>query len=76
MDIEQIRKAMQETVGAIMPPPQRKTVVRKVTDRMPKGIYQCPKCDNRIQLHVAVCAVECVRHTEGPVTMIRKGGRK
>ncbi len=75
MDIEQIRKAMQETVGAIMPPPERKTVVRAVAERLPKGVYQCPKCDNRIQVHVPVWAVECVRHSEGPVSMIRKGGK-
>lgn len=75
MDIEQIRKAMQETVGAIMPPPQPKPIVRRVAQMFPKGIYECPKCDNRIQLHVSVCAVECVRHTEGPVTMVRKGGK-
>lgn len=78
MDTNALREAMQAVVGAIMPPPAKPKqvrVTRKVT-MQPKGVYECPKCNNKVQVHVSVYAVECIRHSEGPVTMKRHGGRK
>lgn len=44
----------------------------------PSGKYDCPKCDNTIEVFVKlVCPPECHRHkTTGPVKMIHKGGKK
>lgn len=77
MDTNALREAMQAVVGAIMPPPEPKKakVIRKVT-MQPKGVYECPKCNNKVQVHLPVFTVECIRHNEGPVTMNRHGGAK
>jgi hypothetical protein len=40
---------------------------------MPKGVYCCPKCDNRATVFVRVAEVTCSRHAEGRVVMSRRG---
>jgi hypothetical protein len=71
-NINAIREAMQAVVGAIAPTePKHAKVTRKVT-MQPKGIYECPKCNNKVQVHLPVFAVECIRHNDGPITMSRR----
>jgi predicted nucleic acid-binding Zn ribbon protein len=45
----------------------------KVHKLMPKGVYVCPECGNRVQVFVGLLsAPECNRHTGGPKRMEAK----
>jgi predicted nucleic acid-binding Zn ribbon protein len=45
----------------------------KVRKLMPKGVYVCPDCDNRVQVFVRLLsAPECNRHNGGPKKMEAK----
>lgn len=76
MDIQAIRRAMEQVVQANTPAPSAPAVSTRIRKIMPKGIYECPKCDNQVQVNIGVFAVECMRHREGSVIMVRKGGKK
>ena len=76
MDVNAIREAMLEAVRVQKPVPSKPVVTTRSETLMPKGIYECPKCDNVIQVHLAVFSIECMRHRDGSVKMVRKGGQK
>ena len=44
-----------------------------VKKTLPKGVYVCPDCGNRVHVLVRlVCAPECTLHNDGPKRMEAK----